>query len=51
MQDNGRGFNIQGHFDGIGLKNIRERMEAIGGVMIISSSPQIGTRFDLSLAV
>jgi signal transduction histidine kinase len=51
VQDNGRGFNIQGHFDGIGLKNIRERMEAIGGVMIISSSPQIGTRFDLSLAV
>ena len=43
VQDNGRGFD-PGQVDdhsrhGIGLRNMRERMEAVGGELAIDSSP------------
>jgi PAS domain S-box-containing protein len=44
IKDNGRGFDPQGHFPGhLGLKNMRERAERLGGGLAITSSPGMGT--------
>jgi signal transduction histidine kinase len=45
IQDNGRGFNFEEVTgQGMGLLSMRERMEALGGQLIIDSSPGQGTR-------
>ncbi|WP_170826798.1 sensor histidine kinase [Flavobacterium caeni] len=41
--DNGVGFNPEKAKQGIGLRNIRTRAEALGGVLKISSEPNNGT--------
>jgi NarL family two-component system sensor histidine kinase LiaS len=45
IRDNGQGFDVaasNGH--GMGLKSMSERMAAIGGFLVVESTPQQGTR-------
>jgi two-component system NarL family sensor kinase len=44
IADNGKGFNVNQEFEGIGLKNIRERAALLGASVEISSLPQKGTK-------
>lgn len=52
ISDNGRGFNTaliaQNPKRGIGLRNIHERVDAVGGCLLLSSSPQ-GTQLIATL--
>ena len=47
--DDGQGFDISMPSNGSGITNLRKRMEAIGGTIIISSVPGKGTHITLSL--
>jgi PAS domain S-box-containing protein len=45
IQDDGAGFDPQGSFPGhLGLQSMRERVERLGGQLIIESKPGAGTR-------
>ncbi len=44
MKDNGRGFDMGQHSDGIGLINMRERAELLSGGFRMHSRPGIGTQ-------
>jgi two-component system, NarL family, sensor kinase len=44
IADNGKGFNVNQVFEGIGLKNIRERSALLGASVEISSLPEKGTK-------
>ncbi len=54
ISDNGRGFNTaliaQNPKRGIGLRNIHERVDAVGGSLLLSSSPQ-GTQLIATLPI
>ena len=51
VEDNGKGFNISDHqSDGIGLKNIRNRVDYFNGDLNIESSPE-GTIINIELNV
>lgn len=50
VSDNGRGLQTGETVDGIGLKNIRTRVESIGGDLRIDSAPGGGTSFVITLA-
>ncbi|MCI2229423.1 tetratricopeptide repeat protein [Polaribacter sp. MSW13] len=41
--DNGKGFDVEGKKNGIGLKNLRERIVEINGVFSLESKLEIGT--------
>jgi signal transduction histidine kinase len=47
--DNGKGFDTDGTYRGIGLKNIRERVERHKGTLIAKSSPEKGTSFLITI--
>ena len=47
VQDNGQGFDPQIPTSGMGLQNIRNRVETQGGVLHIYSSPGNGTEINL----
>jgi len=54
IEDNGVGIPLAGdgngsNSDGHGLMIMRERAEAVGGTLMISSVPGNGTRIDASL--
>jgi signal transduction histidine kinase len=49
IADNGQGFDPVQVKSGMGLKNIRQRMEQVGGVMEISSAPGAGSRLVLTV--
>ncbi len=52
LADDGRGFDLQPaepHADG--LRNMRQRMAAVGGSFLIESKPGGGTRLELALAL
>jgi signal transduction histidine kinase len=51
IEDNGRGFDTTMVPNGIGLKNIRQRVEALGGILEIDSSPQTGTCIHVQLPI
>jgi two-component system, NarL family, sensor histidine kinase LiaS len=49
--DNGHGFNVAlAGEQGIGLRSIRERIEGLGGILLLSSTPE-GTRVEVSLPI
>jgi two-component system NarL family sensor kinase len=52
ITDNGQGFDTEAaalQAEGIGLRNMRERVSAIGGRMQLASRPGIGTEIDVHL--
>lgn len=44
VRDNGRGFNVEANTTGFGLQGMRERTLALGGQLIIDSTPETGCR-------
>jgi signal transduction histidine kinase len=48
IEDDGIGFNPSQASDGIGLKNIRHRLELLNGCLHIESAPQQGCRLQAS---
>jgi signal transduction histidine kinase len=51
IQDNGCGFSADDNIAGNGLKNIRLRLESIGGSTFIESQPGKGTKVSLRLLI
>jgi signal transduction histidine kinase len=51
VRDFGRGFDMHRRSGGSGLSNMRDRIEAIGGDLVISSAHGLGTTVSGSLAV
>ena len=52
IEDNGKGFNgAPKDFCADGLRNMRRRMEEIGGEFQIETSPDAGTRISLTLQI
>ncbi len=49
VQDNGRGFDLEGRRNGHGLANMRGRAESAGGSLQVESAPGRGTRIVLTL--
>ena len=49
IKDNGVGFDLTARKEGIGLKNMRERTEEMGGLFSITSLPEKGTKINLQL--
>ena len=50
IQDNGRSFDVvSANGSGNGLRNIRQRMDELGGRLDVESKPGIGTRITLSV--
>jgi signal transduction histidine kinase len=50
VRDDGRGFNAAGSFPGhLGLRSMRERAAAVGGVIEISSAPGQGTEVTMRI--
>ena len=43
VRDDGRGFDPGAYQPGRGLRNLRERVERLGGAMLVSSAPGAGT--------
>jgi two-component system, NarL family, sensor kinase len=53
VEDNGTGFDVKkaNLFDGMGLKNIKNRVDFLKGELEIDSQPQTGTVFNIELNV
>ncbi|KGL62394.1 tetratricopeptide repeat-containing sensor histidine kinase [Polaribacter sp. Hel1_85] len=49
ISDNGKGFNVADKKTGIGLKNMKERIEEINGVFSIKSELEKGTNIDIEI--
>jgi CheY-like chemotaxis protein len=54
VRDHGNGFDVDGVLDqdaptGVGILSVRERIEAIGGSLVIDSSPGTGSVFTVYL--
>jgi len=51
IRDNGRGFDVTASSAGQGLRNMRERVEKLGGTLAVSSTPGEGTELVVHVAV
>jgi two-component sensor histidine kinase len=49
VADDGQGFSPGAETSGMGLRNLRERAESLGGILQIASSPGAGTTVKVSL--
>jgi signal transduction histidine kinase len=49
IQDNGQGFHVGADHGGMGLDNVRQRVQALGGKLEIDSSPGSGARVQVSV--
>lgn len=49
FEDNGIGFNVKTNANGIGMKNIEERIITLNGKLHIDSAPQRGTHFSIEI--
>lgn len=49
INDDGIGFDVKSTKDGIGLKNMKERMDEIGGEITIDSNLNRGTKINLTI--
>jgi len=47
ITDDGMGFDLSQEVTGLGLANMRQRVQAIGGSFNISFSPKSGTRIEV----
>jgi signal transduction histidine kinase len=43
IADDGRGFDPASTYEGVGLQNIRDRIEGAGGIFNVASQPALGT--------
>ncbi len=43
VTDDGEGFDVRASADGMGLTNMRDRLEAVGGALVIRSEPGRGS--------
>jgi len=51
IADNGQGFSVnQAHGKGNGLENMKERLEQIGGSLVLHSEPGRGTSIRMDAA-
>jgi signal transduction histidine kinase len=50
VSDNGKGFTTASKKAGIGLKNMRERVEEINGFFSIESEVQKGTNINIEIS-
>ncbi|MDJ1479682.1 sensor histidine kinase [Cytophagaceae bacterium YF14B1] len=51
VEDNGKGFDTSGSYQGIGLSNIRSRVEYLNGNLEIQSSPGTGTSVNIDFTL
>lgn len=51
VEDNGKGFEHHNPAKGMGLKNIRKRIEEVGGKFTIQSNAQTGTIIEIELLI
>ncbi|WP_245189590.1 sensor histidine kinase [Lunatimonas salinarum] len=51
VTDDGKGFDKQLSYSGLGLRNLQSRMEAIEGKLDLDSSPGVGTRISMSIVL
>jgi PAS domain S-box-containing protein len=51
LHDNGRGFDVNAHTEGMGLKNMRNRAQLIGGEWRVDSAPGQGCTTTLRFSV
>lgn len=51
VEDNGRGFSLEDKYEGIGLKNIKYRVESLKGKLEINSKLGEGSTFEIKLPV
>ena len=51
FEDNGKGFTIENNKDGIGLTNIRNRINNLNGDLQIDSTPNRGTIFNIEIPI
>jgi len=47
--DDGRGFDMDGDHDGVGLESMRERAELLNGDLYLVPGPGGGTRMEISV--
>jgi signal transduction histidine kinase len=51
VQDDGRGFDTNAKSKGLGLENLSERTASLGGSLVITSSPGVGTMVEIKIPV
>lgn len=51
VEDDGRGFNLNGASNGMGLKNIAERTRILGGRLKLDSVPGDGVRIEITIPI
>jgi PAS domain S-box-containing protein len=49
LRDDGRGFEVKGRYDGLGLTGMRERVEQMNGELKITSAQDGGTKIVIAL--
>jgi signal transduction histidine kinase len=47
VDDDGEGFDVSSAEGGTGLTNMRDRIDAAGGSLALTSTPRVGTRVDV----
>jgi NarL family two-component system sensor histidine kinase LiaS len=52
IRDDGKGFDVDGVPSlGLGLVSMRERVESVGGILEIASTPGSGTRLRVTIPI
>ena len=49
VADNGKGFTVNNTSDGMGMRNVQERIRQMGGTLRLHSRPDEGTLFQFSI--
>jgi signal transduction histidine kinase len=49
VTDDGQGFDVSSAEAGAGLTNMRDRIDAAGGRLDLTSTPGVGTRVDVDV--
>ena len=51
IKDNGKGFNLENHSNGLGIMSIKERADILGGTAEIDSKQGEGTILQVEIPV